>query len=131
MSYCSQVPQADPRILLNSMLPLYLNSQLLSLLYDAQASELSSRMNAMKTATDNAEEIQKKLLLAYNKTPGYAKDLLCFYIYIHLYAVISFFCLSLAPNEPANPSHSEGSLRSFSDHSNKTHQSFHRFPMVS
>ncbi|CAK9110721.1 ATP synthase gamma chain 2 [Durusdinium trenchii] len=50
------------------MLPLYLNSQLLSLLYDAQASELSSRMNAMKTATDNAKEIQKKLLLAYNKT---------------------------------------------------------------
>ena len=58
------------------MLPLYLNSQLLSLLYDAQASELSSRMNAMKTATDNAKEIQKKLLLAYNKTPGYVKDLL-------------------------------------------------------
>ena len=36
--------------------PLYLNSQLLSLLFDAQASELSSRMSAMKAATDNAKE---------------------------------------------------------------------------
>ena len=37
--------------------PLYLNSQLLSLLFDAQASELSSRMTAMKAATDNAKEL--------------------------------------------------------------------------
>ena len=36
--------------------PLYLNSQLLALLFDAQASELSSRMPAMKAATDNAKE---------------------------------------------------------------------------
>eukprot|EP00434_Breviolum_minutum_P004570 symbB.v1.2.004031.t3/scaffold227.1/size261201/17 len=56
-----------PAVLLNSMLPLYLNSQLLSLLFDAQASELSSRMTAMKAATDNAKDLQKKLLLAYNK----------------------------------------------------------------
>ena len=33
-----------------------MNSQLLSLLFDAQASELSSRMSAMKAATDNAKE---------------------------------------------------------------------------
>lgn len=45
-----------PQVLLNAMLPLYLNSQLLSLLFDAQASELSSRMSAMKAATDNAKE---------------------------------------------------------------------------
>lgn len=56
-----------PQVLLNSMLPLYLNSQLLSLLFDAQASELSSQMSAMKAATDNAKELQKKLLLLYNK----------------------------------------------------------------
>merc|ERR1712039_540493 len=37
-----------PATILNSMLPLYLNSQLLSILFDAQASELSSRMTAMK-----------------------------------------------------------------------------------
>merc|ERR1712066_1208113 len=56
-----------PATILNSMLPLYLNSQLLSILFDAQASELSSRMTAMKAATDNAEELAKKLQLLYNK----------------------------------------------------------------
>lgn len=56
-----------PETILNSMLPLYLNSQILSILYDAQASELSSRMTAMKKATDNAEELAKKLSLLYNK----------------------------------------------------------------
>lgn len=56
-----------PETILNSMLPLYLNSQILSLLYDAQASELSSRMTAMKAATDNAEELQGKLTTLFNK----------------------------------------------------------------
>jgi len=56
-----------PETILNSMLPLYLNSQILSILFDAQASELSSRMTAMKAATDNAEELAKKLNLLYNK----------------------------------------------------------------
>jgi len=56
-----------PETILNSMLPLYLNSQILSVLFDSQASELSSRMTAMKAATDNAEELAKKLNLIYNK----------------------------------------------------------------
>uniref|UniRef100_A0A7S4QUQ7 F-ATPase gamma subunit n=1 Tax=Alexandrium monilatum TaxID=311494 RepID=A0A7S4QUQ7_9DINO len=56
-----------PETILNAMLPLYLNSQILSLLYDAQASELSSRMTAMKAATDNADELAKKLTTLYNK----------------------------------------------------------------
>merc|ERR1712032_1646791 len=56
-----------PEVILNSMLPLYLNSQLLSILYDAQASELSSRMTAMKAATDNAKELSEKLTIVYNK----------------------------------------------------------------
>merc|ERR1712050_58518 len=56
-----------PATILNSMLPLYLNSLLISLLYDAQASELSSRMNAMKAATDNAEELARVLTLNMNK----------------------------------------------------------------
>merc|ERR1711972_948516 len=56
-----------PATILNSMLPLYLNSQLLSILFDAQASELSSRMTAMKAATDNAEELQAKLTTLMNK----------------------------------------------------------------
>merc|ERR1712050_252138 len=56
-----------PATILNSMLPLYLNSQLISILFDAQASELSSRMNAMKAATDNAEELSRVLTLQMNK----------------------------------------------------------------
>jgi len=56
-----------PEVILNSMLPLYLNSQVLSILFDSQASELSSRMTAMKTATDNAKELGKTLTLLYNK----------------------------------------------------------------
>mmetsp|Transcript_47107 Transcript_47107/g.88088 ORF Transcript_47107/g.88088 Transcript_47107/m.88088 type:complete len:437 (+) Transcript_47107:58-1368(+) len=56
-----------PDVILNSMLPLYLNSQLLSLMFDSQASELSSRMSAMKAATDNANDLQKKLVIIYNK----------------------------------------------------------------
>jgi len=56
-----------PETILNSMLPLYLTSQILALLFEAQASELSSRMNAMKAATDNAEELGKELLTLYNK----------------------------------------------------------------
>merc|ERR1712190_552878 len=56
-----------PGVILNSMLPLYLNSQLLSILYDAQASELSSRMTAMKAATDNAENLALELTAIMNK----------------------------------------------------------------
>merc|ERR1719330_277307 len=56
-----------PETILNSMLPLYLNSQLLAILFDAQASELSSRMTAMKAATDNADELAKSLTIVYNK----------------------------------------------------------------
>jgi F-type H+-transporting ATPase subunit gamma len=56
-----------PGVILNSMLPLYLNSLLISLLYDAQASELAARMNAMKAATDNAEELSRVLTLVMNK----------------------------------------------------------------
>merc|ERR1711948_25378 len=56
-----------PATILNSMLPLYLNSLLISLLYDAQASELSGRMNAMKAATDNAEELARTLTIVMNK----------------------------------------------------------------
>jgi len=56
-----------PDVILNSMLPLYLNSQILALLWEAQASELGSRMTAMKAATDNAKELAKNLELVYNK----------------------------------------------------------------
>merc|ERR1719264_519421 len=56
-----------PETILNSMLPLYLNSQILALLFDAQASELAARMTAMKAATDNAGELVKSLITLFNK----------------------------------------------------------------
>jgi len=56
-----------PEVILNSMLPLYLNSLIFSVLYEALASELGSKMTAMKAATDNAEELGKKLTTIYNK----------------------------------------------------------------
>lgn len=56
-----------PETILNSMLPLYLNSQILSILFDAAASELAARMTAMKAATDNAEELVKDLTQVFNK----------------------------------------------------------------
>lgn len=57
----------SPQTILNSMLPLYLNSQILALFFDAQASELSSRMTAMKAAVDNSKELKRKLMTIYNK----------------------------------------------------------------
>merc|ERR1712039_458851 len=40
-----------PETILNSMLPLYLNSQILCILFECAASELAARMTAMKAAT--------------------------------------------------------------------------------
>ena len=54
-----------------------MNSQILALLFDAQASELSSRMTAMKVATDNSKDLQKKLLLLYNKKLVFEGALSC------------------------------------------------------
>jgi F-type H+-transporting ATPase subunit gamma len=56
-----------PETILNSMLPLYLNSQILSILFECAASELAARMTAMKAATDNAEDLVKTLTSVFNK----------------------------------------------------------------
>ena len=48
-------------------LPHYLNFQLYQILLEAKASEHSSRMVAMKNATDNAKQLIKDLTLEYNK----------------------------------------------------------------
>src|SRR2546430_2367725 len=46
---------------LGALLPHYLNFQIYQILLEAQASEHRSRMVAMKKATDNAEQLIKKL----------------------------------------------------------------------
>ena len=52
---------------LGELLPHYLNFQVYQILLEAKASEHSSRMVAMKNATDNAEQLIKDLTLEYNK----------------------------------------------------------------
>ena len=49
------------------ILPHYLNYQLYQMVLEARASEHSSRMVAMKSATDNAKEMIDDLTLLYNK----------------------------------------------------------------
>ncbi len=52
---------------LGSLLPHYLNFKVYQILLEAKASEHSSRMVAMKNATDNAKQLIKDLTLEYNK----------------------------------------------------------------
>ena len=52
---------------LGALLPHYLNYRVYQILLEAKASEQSSRMVAMKNATDNAKQIIKDLTLEYNK----------------------------------------------------------------
>lgn len=50
-----------------SILPQYVNNTLYQMLLESRASEHSSRMVAMKNATDNAKQMLKDLSLEYNK----------------------------------------------------------------
>ncbi|ACK71032.1 ATP synthase F1, gamma subunit [Gloeothece citriformis PCC 7424] len=59
--------EQDPVQILDSLLPLYLNNQLLRALQESAASELAARMTAMSSASDNAGELIKTLSLSYNK----------------------------------------------------------------
>ena len=58
-------PAADQ--VLGALLPHYLNFLIYQILLEAKASEHSSRMVAMKNATDNAKQLIKDLTLEYNK----------------------------------------------------------------
>ena len=51
----------------DSILPQYVNNTLFQMLLEGRASEHSSRMVAMKNATDNAKQLIKDLTLEYNK----------------------------------------------------------------
>ena len=59
--------EQDPIQILDSLLPLYLNNQLLRALQESAASELAARMTAMNNASDNASELIGTLTLSYNK----------------------------------------------------------------
>ena len=49
------------------ILPMYVQDMVYGIILDAKCAEHSSRMNSMKSATDNAEEIIDKLDLLYNR----------------------------------------------------------------
>ena len=59
--------EPDPMAVLDAFLPRYLETIIYEALLQSAASELSSRMNAMSNATDNAQELISKLNLHYNK----------------------------------------------------------------
>ena len=59
--------EPDPKMLLDSLLVRYLESQVYQAVVDNLASEQAARMVAMKAATDNAGNLIKDLQLVYNK----------------------------------------------------------------
>ena len=66
-THAEYIYEPDARSVLGFMLPQYLITTIYAALLQAAASELSSRMNAMSNATDNAQELIAKLDLHYNK----------------------------------------------------------------
>jgi F-type H+-transporting ATPase subunit gamma len=59
--------EQDPIQIVNSILPLYLNGQILRMLQESVASELAARMQSMQSASDNAGALAKDLNLQYNR----------------------------------------------------------------
>ncbi|KAG7338604.1 ATP synthase F1 subunit gamma [Nitzschia inconspicua] len=59
--------EQDPIQIVNSILPLYLNGQVLRTLQESVASELAARMQSMQSASDNAGDLANKLSLEYNR----------------------------------------------------------------
>merc|ERR1712188_42440 len=63
----SLIFEQEPSQILDSLLPLYMNSTVLRSLQESLASELAARMNAMNSAFDNAAALRKTLSLIYNR----------------------------------------------------------------
>jgi F-type H+-transporting ATPase subunit gamma len=59
--------EPDPMMVLNALLPRYIEVQIYQSLLESIASEHSARMVAMRNATENAKEIQADLTMTYNK----------------------------------------------------------------
>jgi F-type H+-transporting ATPase subunit gamma len=59
--------EPNPAAVLEQLLPRYVATRLYQAVLESKASEESSRMVAMKSATENAEELIEDLTLAYNK----------------------------------------------------------------
>jgi F-type H+-transporting ATPase subunit gamma len=59
--------EPSPADVLNALLPWYVESRLFHALLESAASEIASRRRAMKSATDNANELIEKLSREANK----------------------------------------------------------------
>ena len=59
--------EPSPAAVLERLLPRYVATRIYQAVLEAKASEESSRMVAMRNATDNAEALIDDLTLAYNK----------------------------------------------------------------
>jgi len=59
--------EPDAATVFETVLPQYVNGTIYQMVLEARASEHSSRMVAMKNATDNAKQMLKDLSLEYNK----------------------------------------------------------------
>jgi len=59
--------EPNAALVFGAILPQYVNNTLYQMLLEARASEHSSRMVAMKNATDNAKQMLKDLSLEYNQ----------------------------------------------------------------
>ena len=65
--YADYIFEPTPADVLNDLLPRYVEIQLYQAILEGIASEHSARMVAMRSASDNAKEIQQELTLSYNK----------------------------------------------------------------
>lgn len=59
--------EPSPQVILENLLPMYVENTLYGMILEAKASEHASRMTAMKSATDNAEDVIHTLQLHYNR----------------------------------------------------------------
>jgi F-type H+-transporting ATPase subunit gamma len=55
------------REILDTIFPIYIENSIYGMILDSKASEHAARMNAMQSATDNAEEVIATLELLYNR----------------------------------------------------------------
>lgn len=66
-NYGGYIFEPSANTVLDTIVPQYVDYQVYQMILESRASEHSARMVAMKTATDNAEQMVKDLTLQYNK----------------------------------------------------------------
>ncbi len=59
--------EPEPNLIINSLIPMYIENQVLRIILESNASEQAARRLAMENATNNAIELIKHLELVFNK----------------------------------------------------------------